>query len=429
MVHNQWQQRFAGFVGNILEHYDTALFGLLVPFIAPLFFDNSDPLTALILTYGILPVGILTKPLGAIVFGKIGDLFGRKQALSFSLIGMSVATFSIGCIPTYSEIGLKAPLLLAVLRSLQTFFAAGEATGGAIFVLENSERRSRPLLSSFYDSSSIAGFLLASILVTILSYYESVESSWRYLYFIGAFTALIGIYFRLQIGDIYQQVKRISLRKTIKEEKSALIKIILASSFSHITYILPLSLMNGFVPLITNVTKAELMQINTALLLVDMFLLPIFGYLAFRFGKEKVMLGGALFSCFGAIPLFLILPGASFVTVALVRLLIVISGIAFAAPYYAWAMEQVPVDKRYTIMALGSAIASQFVAAPASSISLFIFRETGWVFAPGLYLLFGALGAIFSIRRERGQSHIFNPQFGGRSNIELEISSPREYCS
>src|ERR1700731_673710 len=106
--------RVAGMIGNILGNYDKALFGLLAPFIAPLFFGPEDPVTALILTYAMLPLGFLTKPLGALFFGRIGDKYGRKFALCCSLVGMAVFTFGIGCLPVYKTAGAWAPLGLAL---------------------------------------------------------------------------------------------------------------------------------------------------------------------------------------------------------------------------------------------------------------------------------------------------------------------------
>ena len=135
----QFRDRLIAMVGNILEHYDHALFGLLAPFLAPLFFEEKDPLTALILTYGMLPFGILMRPLGSLFFGWIGDLFGRTRALFFSLLGMAAVTFAMGCLPTHVEVGYLAPLLLALGRILQNFFAAGESVGGAIYVLERTD--------------------------------------------------------------------------------------------------------------------------------------------------------------------------------------------------------------------------------------------------------------------------------------------------
>ena len=133
------RNRIAGVIGNFLEHYDNALFGLLAPFIAPLFFEEKDPITALILTYGMLPLGFLDASARLPSFsGRSGDRFGRRHALFCSLSGMALVTVGIGSLPLYREIGIFAPLLLAAGRMLQSFCAAGESIGGAIFVLENT---------------------------------------------------------------------------------------------------------------------------------------------------------------------------------------------------------------------------------------------------------------------------------------------------
>ncbi len=402
--------RIAGMIGNILEHYDNALFGFLAPFIAPLFFQNSDPITALILTYGMLPLGFLTRPIGALFFGFIGDRYGRKYSLFCSLSGMAIVTMSIGILPVYREIGVWAPLLLALGRMLQSFCAAGETTGGALFVLESTSRSKRGLTSSFYDASSIGGILLASGLVTLLSYQGSIEQNWRILFWIGGMTAILGIFIRWKTKESIEFVKpKKSLRvlSILKEHRTAFIAIILASGFSYTTYSLAFTLMNGYIPLITSFSKTQVMQVNTLLLIIDMTLLPCFGYLANKLGKERVMLMGALCSAIGALPLFYLLNQASLALVILIRFAIIVGGVAFAAPYYAWAMERVPATHRYVILSLGGSLGSQLIGMPTSSICLWLFKTTGWTAAPGLYLMISGFAAsymIYHFAREEGFS-------------------------
>ena len=179
------KQRLAGFFGNTLEHYDSALFILLAPYIASIFFGGQDHLTALIMTYAILPLGLLTKPLGSLVFGWIGDRWGRRQALIYSMFGMAGATVAIGFLPTYQEIFFWSPISLACLRMLQSFFAAGEVVGAALFVLEHTQPSKRSMMSGFYDATSVAGMLIASACVAILGHYGCVESCWRILFWTG----------------------------------------------------------------------------------------------------------------------------------------------------------------------------------------------------------------------------------------------------
>ncbi|MBS0604901.1 MAG: MFS transporter [Verrucomicrobia bacterium] len=399
-----FRHRLTGMVGNILEHYDNALFGLLAPFIAPLFFENKDPLTALILTYGMLPLGILMRPLGSLFFGWIGDQFGRTRALFCSMFGMSIATIAMGCLPTYAQVGFYAPFFLAFGRIMQNFCAAGESVGGAIFVLEHTDSSRKNLMSGIYDASSIGGILLASGLITLFSFCGTIGESWRYLFWFGAFSALIGIFLRMraQEGMEYRQAvksEKVPLFALIGKHREALLAITCVSGFSYTTYSLAFTLMNGYVPLVTSLSKTEVMGANTLLLVLDMFMLPLFGYLAGKSGREKVMSTAALAALFCALPLFYMLQEASLGLVVAARLMIVTLGVAFSASYHAWSQEMVPAHARYTILSLGYALGSQLIGAPSVAVSLWLYKKMGWFGAPALYIMGTAALAAFFIRK------------------------------
>ena len=401
-----YRDRAAGIIGNLLEHYDHALFGLLAPFIAPLFFERSDPVTALILTYGMLPLGLLTRPLGSLFFGWIGDSFGRRQSLFYSLLGMAFVTTGIGFLPVYQDIGIWAPLLLALGKMLQSFFAAGESMGGAIFVLEHTPPLKRGLLSSLYDASSIAGILLASSLVTYLVSQGRIEECWRFLFWAGGITAIFGLFLRwmTQEGPEFAPANRdlnVDSLRVLMKFKVPFFAILFASGFYYSIYSVVFTLMNGFIPMITSFSKTAVLQMNTVFHVVDLILLPCFGYLAQKFGKEKVMLIGAIGAAISAIPLFSALGHASFEIVIAVRMILMVFGIAFAAPYYAWAMEQVPPCHRYLILSFGGALGSLFFGAPASAICLWLYRLLDWSSAPGLYLTVTGFMAAWALIKSR----------------------------
>jgi len=394
------KRRFLGFIGNFLEHYDNALFGLLAPFLAPLFFPQTDPFTALILTYGMLPLGFISRPLGALFFGWIGDRFSYNQALFCSLTGMAIVSISIGSLPLYKDIGVYAPLLLALGRMLQSFCSAGEISGGAIFVLESTPAAQKGFMSSLYDSSTVAGILVASGLVTLLSSYNVILDFWRYLYWLGGLTAVIGIYLRLVVSKTNEKFSESN--STSKNwlqililHRGVLFKIILASGYSYTTYAMSFTLMNGFIPLITTFSKIEVMQINTFLLILDMLLLPCFGYLANKIGKDLLMFCGALCSTLSALPLFLSLENATLTNLLFIRLAIIMPGIAFSAPYYAWSLEKIPHPHRYLILAFGSAVGTQLVGTSSSSICLWLYQITDWSAAPAFYLMSVGFAACF----------------------------------
>lgn len=380
------RNQISGIIGNILEHYDTALFSLLAPFLAPVFFANLHPLTALIFTYGILCSGFLVRPLGALLFGWIGDSFGRRQALSFSLLGMSFTTICIGFIPTYRDIGVYAPILLTVGKMFQSFFAAGESTGGAIFVLENTSKVKQELFSGLYDACAIGGMLIASVIVAYMSRYTDLATSWRILFWGGGVTAVIGFYLRWNNTTDNLIPEKVPFLSIIKTNKRALLSIIIASGFSYAIYSLAFSLMNGYIPLITSFSKTTMLEINTILVAIDMLLLPGFGYLSNRLGMERVMITGAALSSICAIPLFAMLDHASISIIILVRLIMIILGVSFSATYHAWTLNLTAPRHRYLILSLGYAFGSQCIGTPTSSICLWLYKITNWSGAPGIYL-------------------------------------------
>jgi MFS family permease len=376
------RSRYAIVIGNILEHYDRALYGFLAPLIVHRFLYSEEPLYALILSYAILPLSSLMRPLGAFVFGLISDRNGRITSLYFSLLGMGLSTALMGAVP-YSE-----PLLFAFLRMLQNFFAAGESPGAAIVLLEETQEKKRSFISSLYDVSSILGTFLASFLVYILSLYGCIESGWRMLYFFGGSTALLGLAFRSRPESVLKSTKnswRHSLECAFAHWKM-LIVLIVVCGFSHVTYAVSFTFMNGFIPLVTSLTEHDVLSTNCALHILDMMLLPLFGLLAQKAGKTRVMMLSALILALSALPLFWLLPGCHFYVFLFVRCFIVTLGVAFAAPYHAWTIEQVAKEHRYLLLSLASSLGGPFIGASTCVLSLWLYHASGIPALAGSYL-------------------------------------------
>jgi len=402
---------FGSIIGNVLEHYDNALFGLLAPFIAPLFFPNSSQLAALILTYGMLAIGIFSKPFGAFIFGFIGDRYGRKRALAISLIGMAVVTTCIGCLPTYATIGPMAPILLALGRLAQAFFSAGETTGGALYLLEASEEGKKSFLSSLYDCSSILGIFLASLIVTLFCFGREIfVHFWRVPFFFGSLCGVIGMFIRNWEED--EEAMPTSIRshfRAVWQHRKSVVPIVMVSGFSYAVYTFSVTLMNGFLPLVSGISNQEASALNTFLLLIDFLLLPFFGFVAAKWGKEKLMRTSSSIALIVCIPLFMQLSGASIVTALIVRLFFVTIGVAFAAAYHHWSQEQVPPSVRFTVVATATALGAQIIGKPSVVISLWLYQKTGWVAAPGIYLTVTAALALKAIGFKKTVSVQTNP--------------------
>jgi len=373
-------------LGNLFEHYDTALFGFLSPFLAPLIFPQKEPITALILTYAMLPLGMLARPLGALVFGYIGDMYGRGRALCLTLAGMAFVSGCIAFSPTYAEVGILAPLLFCLGRVLQNFLAAGETMGGAIFLLENSAEKKHDVLSSFYGASAIGGHLLASLGVVILARYNSVDPGWRFLYLCGCITALFG--YMIRRSSSYSEVAcppKSPLFSVFWAHKKPLLLITLGAGFAHATYSVALVLMNGFIPLISSFSKTEAMEVNTYLLLLDFCALPFFGWVASKIPREKLMLAASLGAVLFSVPLVCALEGASLLDIVWIRSIFVLCGVAFFAPFHAWAQQLVPPACRYAVISMGYALGSQLLGSPTAALALWCFKKTGMVSSVSWY--------------------------------------------
>ncbi|HEV3269998.1 MAG TPA: MFS transporter [Candidatus Rhabdochlamydia sp.] len=386
-----------GFFGNFLEHYDCALFSLLAPFLAPLFFDQKDPVISLILTYAMLPLGFLSRFIGSLFFGWLGDHLGRKKALCGSLTGLSITTVLIGFLPTYAQVGVIAPLGLLLARLLQGFFAAGETVGGAIFVLEQTEGRKRNWMSSLYDASSVLGMLTASFMLFLYSHFAQ-EVNWRYLFWAGALTAIVALILRMTSKEeIQPKIKKEKSFSVFLQHKRVFIAVALVAGFSSSIYCLAFTLASGYIPLITSITKNQIVKINIYLLCFDMCILPLFGYLATKIGKEKQMIIGAIGSAIIAIPCFYCFSVSSILIVTIGRMLLVITGVVFSATYHVWAQDLVELEHRYRILCTAHAVGSQIIGSSTAFISLWLYKASGWIAAPALYVICIALSAAWAV--------------------------------
>jgi len=406
----------SAFLGNVLEHYDTALFGFLSPFIAEQFFPHNDPLTALILTYAIIPIGMLARPLGSFVFGFLGDKHGTRYALNRSLFGMGAVTTAIAFCPSYSSIAYGAPLLLCLGRLLQNFFAAGELIGGAIFVLDRTESNKKDLVSSWFSASTIAGILLASGLVASFGAFGVIETKWRLLYALGALTAFVAWIIRLKLPDEKVKDPQYASKPSIEIKKAwqyrrALTAIILASAFSYASYQLSLVMLNGFVPLISHFSKAEMASMNTGLLIIDFFMLPLCGKLAQLITRRKLMLGTAIISSLCVLPLMQLCENASIITIITIRISLVLMGVAFFAPFHSWSQSILPKESRYLFISMAYAIGTQLFGGVTATISLWLYKKTALTASIGLYYAIIGLLTALSLYRLQEKRTSYEPSY------------------
>src|SRR5437764_9192801 len=195
----------AGVIGNVLEWYDFGVYGYLVPTLSTLFFPAGDPTVALLSTFAVFGVGFLMRPVGSIVFGIYGDRYGRRAALSAVIFVMAIATFAMGCLPTYAQAGVVGPALLVVVRLFQGLSAGGEWGGSTSYIVEFAPGARRGFFGSFQLVGVGGGFLLGSLTAALLnlglSEADRLAWGWRLPFLFGIAVGLVGAYLRWRLND------------------------------------------------------------------------------------------------------------------------------------------------------------------------------------------------------------------------------------
>ncbi|MDC8437831.1 MAG: MFS transporter, partial [Candidatus Nitrosotenuis sp.] len=193
------------FLGWSLDGYDIVLMLLVVPSISQMFFPSENPVFSILATFASYIVTLIMRPLGSVIFGIYGDKFGRKKAMMITIFGVSVATFSVGLLPTYTAVGVLAPILLVLVRLIQGIFAGGEWGSGAVITIESSPKKMRGVLSGFLQSGFSFGFLLAAVAYQIITItfpgQQFDEIGWRVLFFTGIIPGFVALFVRYSMDE------------------------------------------------------------------------------------------------------------------------------------------------------------------------------------------------------------------------------------
>jgi MFS family permease len=214
-VHNYqiWKIIAASAVGTMIEWYDFYIFGSLATTISPLFYPSGNDTLALIAYLSTFAVGFVVRPFGALFFGRIGDLVGRKYAFLVTLLIMGGATAVIGFLPTYATIGLAAPIILLIIRILQGLALGGEYGGAAIYVAEHVPDEKRGFYTSFIQITATFGLFLSLVVILIVQNMLSPQAfsgwGWRIPFIISIFLVAVSLYIRLRMKEspIFTQIK------------------------------------------------------------------------------------------------------------------------------------------------------------------------------------------------------------------------------
>ncbi len=400
----------AGLVGNVMEWYDFAVYGYFAAIIAPQFFPSESPAVSLIAAFGAFAAGFLVRPLGGLVFGRIGDLVGRRRALLLSVMAMAVPTVLIGCLPNYSQVGVLAPVLIVLLRIVQGLSVGGEYTCSLVFLAEHAPDGQRARTAIWGMWGATAGILLGSGMGALVSQFVDPETlaswGWRVPFWLGGVVAGVGILIRRAIRIAHVPSESASpVRDTFTRHAWPVAKVALLNIANGVGFYAAFVYSVTYFRTVKGMEQSQALDINTLSMAVLLVVLPITAWLADRVGRRPLVILGTAVLALGAVLLFQLMHHAD-TRMMLAGQLGFVLGIGLLAGGLAAAnVELIPAPVRCTGLAFAYNASVGWFGGTTPLIATWLIAVTGNPISPGYWVAAAGtvslVTAIFLVRETR----------------------------
>jgi metabolite-proton symporter len=390
----------ASLIGTTIEWYDFFLYGSAAALVFNrLFFPEFDPLTGTLLAFATYALGFVARPVGGIVFGHFGDRIGRKRLLMLSLVLMGVATVLIGLLPTYSAIGIWAPISLIALRLVQGFAVGGEWGGAVLMAAEHGDSARRGFWASWPQAGVPAGNLLAAAVLSIMAALQSeadfLSWGWRVPFILSALLVIVGWYIRNRIAEspmfeaeieASEAPSKVPAVEVLRERPKALVLgagLRVGENISY--YILTVFSLTYLV----DVSKESRSLALNALLIgaaVQFFAIPLLALLSDRIGRRPVYALGAFGLAAWSFVLFSLLGSGDHASIVLALVVgLVLHGTMYG-PQAAFITELFPTRIRYSGVSLAYQLTSIVAGSLAPIIALWLYKAFGSATPVAIYV-------------------------------------------
>lgn len=314
-----WQIISASSVGTMIEWYDFYIFGSLATVISPLFYPQGNNTIALIAYLSTFAVGFVVRPFGALFFGRIGDLVGRKYAFLVTLLIMGGATALIGFLPTYATIGIAAPIILLLIRILQGLALGGEYGGAAVYVAEHVPDKHRGFYTSFIQITATLGLFVSLVVILLIQNMMSREAfqswGWRLPFIVSIFLVAVSLYIRLRMKEspIFEHIKSSGMTSAqpLKEAftkwpnlKRVLISLFGATAGQGVVWYTGQFYALFYLQTILKVNTTSANYIVATALLMGIPFFVLFGALSDRLGRKRIMMLGCILAAISYLPIY-----------------------------------------------------------------------------------------------------------------------------
>lgn len=310
---------FSSSLGTVFEWYDFFLYATLAPFFATLFFPPGNEMAALMSAFATYAAGFLVRPFGALVFGRIGDMAGRKYAFLITIIVMGAATFAVGLLPTYASIGWLAPIFLVSLRLLQGLALGGEYGGAATYVAEHSSPGKRGFTTSFIQATATIGFFLALLVIGLCRILLDAEAfsvwGWRLPFLVSLVLLIFSIVIRLRLNESPVFQKMLAEDRASKQpltdsflrypnNKFAALALFGATAGQGVVWYTGQFYALFFLQITLKLDFLLAYGLIAGCLVIATPLFVFFGWLSDRIGRLKIILAGCALAALTYFPLF-----------------------------------------------------------------------------------------------------------------------------
>jgi MFS transporter, MHS family, proline/betaine transporter len=406
--------QLAGMIGNVLEWYDFAAYGFLAATFAGNFFPLENHLLSLMASYGVFAVAFVTRPLGSVLFGHIGDRVGRRMALLVSVLAMAIPSFAIGLMPTYTSIGILAPMLLILLRMIQGVSVGGELTVSIIYLGERSTDRHRGFNASLSFLGAVVGTLIGSLLISALDDALGAEAmrawGWRIPFLGSAVLGALGLALRImrleQIAEPISHTGRAPLIVALTTEWRAMLVAFLVSIPSGAAYYVGFIYLVNFAQQYDALPAAQANLVVTGGLVTLLFGVPLAAALSDRVGRRPVMLAGVIAQLLLAWPLFAIATDHRSWQLRGWEVLFAIAQSLVSGPLPAMLAERFPARVRCTATSISYNASMTLLGGTAPMIVVYLIAVSGVPTAPSWYIIATSIAAGIGIMaaRERART-------------------------
>ena len=384
----------ASVVGTIIEWFDYALYGAAAGLIInKIFFPDLTAFAGVLAAFATFAVGFFVRPLGGFIISHIGDRFGRKPALIFSITLMGVGTVAIGLLPGYHEIGIMAPLLLVLMRMAQGFGAGAEYAGALTLLYEYAPKRLRGFYTALLQSATVIGIIFASLAfwaVSMLPAEAMTSWGWRVPFLSSGVLFIIALYIRRHLDETPEYVEAMKNAEREKKENQIPLKVVLTRYPRELFWgFLAMSGHNANVYIlsafgISYMTNTLHLSKTTALSAVfisawfGVFSAPVMGWLADKYNPAKIYIAAALFTALFAWPLFMFIDTGNLFLITLgMSIGFVISYGGMAGPQGMLLADIFPTRYRFSGISVAREMNGMLVAGPTPLISAWLVELTG----------------------------------------------------